>query len=385
MVTWVVMHMRSTQSRSTTRDASLDNAKAILIVLVLLGHATEDVPKDDLIEAIYRVIYQFHMPAFALITGYLSRRFKVSFGSYLKLIGALAVPYLIFQVGHAALDGWLEQRPMDIDLLNPEWTLWYLVAVFFWRAATPILRALPLAIPISILVALGFGMLPDLTDTLAFDRTITLLPFFVIGLTLTPEVLDRVRRIGVIPLTIIGVPMLVTVAVWSMDRLGGDDFWFSRTFAQVGDASMIYGLLLRLASYVLGLIGTAWVLSIAPRRKLPVTYIGVQSLYAYLLHSVVFKPFKEDGVIEGLDEPWLLIASVALAVGAAAVFTSKPVTMITQYVIQPPFASIKLPIATPNPELQAGWARRAIVDENVVYPSAEAEPRRAAEKVSVGR
>lgn len=335
------MALRTAESSSTVRDASLDNAKAILIVLVVLGHLIEDVPKDNAAEWLYRVIYLFHMPAFALITGYLSRRFKASIGSYLKLIGTLLVPYLVFQGAHALINSRLDDKPISFDLFDPKWTLWYLLAVLIWRALTPLLRAIPYAVPVSLLVALGFGLVPNLPDTLSLDRAVTLLPFFVVGLTVTPDTLDSVRRVGALPLTVIFVPVAGAVAWWSLGTLGGDDFWFSRSFLQLGDDWLATGLMLRLCSYGLGLLGTAWVLAVAPRRKLPITYLGVQSLYVYLLHSVTLTAFRDDGVIEGLAEPWLLIASIAFAVALSAVLASKPVTFLTQLVVQPPFGKIK--------------------------------------------
>lgn len=391
------MPMRTADSPSRVRDASLDNAKAILIILVVLGHAIEDVPKDDLVEGLYRAIYLFHMPAFALITGYLSRRFKASVGSYLKLIGTLLVPYLIFQVVHAAILGWVEDKPIAIDLLHPEWTMWYLVAVAFWRILTPVFRAIPFAIPVSLLIALGFGLLPNLPDVLALDRTLTLLPFFVIGLAFTPEGLERIRKFGAIPLGVIFVPVAVAVSWWSLDQFGGDDFWFSRSFLQLGDESAATGFLLRLASYAFGLLGTVWVLAMGSRRKLPLTYIGVNSLYVYLLHSVTLTAFRDSGVIEGPDEPWLLIMSIAFAVGLSALLASKPVTVITRLAVQPPFGAIKAPakkpapVPEPQPQEPPAWAsveptipvlaRRARIDDAPPPYIVEVRPRRAAEPV----
>ncbi|HLT59579.1 MAG TPA: acyltransferase family protein, partial [Microlunatus sp.] len=348
------MPSRTTDAPRTVRDASLDNAKALLIVLVLLGHMIEDVPKDDLTAGLYRVIYLFHMPAFALITGYLSRRFKASVSSYLKLIGAVVVPYVIFQAIHAVFVAWLKDKPIDFSLIDTEWTMWYLVAVAIWRLATPLLRAIPFSIGVSFLIALSWGLLPDLTDLLALDRTLTLLPFFVIGLNLKPDHLEQIREFGGLRLSLLFLPLAFGISWWSMGRLSNSDFWFSRSFAQLGDDWLATGLLFRLVSYGMGLLGTVWVLSFAPRRKLPVTYIGVQSMYVYLLHSVVLLPFKEDGVIEGPDEPWLLIMSIAFACGLAALLASKPVTMLTRIFVQPPFGAIRLPGAQPEPARAKG-------------------------------
>ena len=54
------------------RNYKMDNIKAFLIFLVVLGHLLELVPGQKS-EWLYYVIYTFHMPAFVYITGYFSR------------------------------------------------------------------------------------------------------------------------------------------------------------------------------------------------------------------------------------------------------------------------------------------------------------------------
>lgn len=52
------------------RNVSLDVAKGIGIILVVMGHAMSPVMAGDrVMEAAYRVLYVFHMPLFFMLSG----------------------------------------------------------------------------------------------------------------------------------------------------------------------------------------------------------------------------------------------------------------------------------------------------------------------------
>lgn len=66
----------------------IDVAKAIGIILVVIGHALT--PKTY----IHRIIYQFHMPLFFMISGYLFNESKINKLTFLKKVKSLYVPYI---------------------------------------------------------------------------------------------------------------------------------------------------------------------------------------------------------------------------------------------------------------------------------------------------
>ena len=77
------------------REHSFDNAKAILIFMVVFGHLIEPlVLLDNRIKFIYMIIYSIHMPTFIFISGYFckenSNRLKKSVNLFLI--------YFIFQI-----------------------------------------------------------------------------------------------------------------------------------------------------------------------------------------------------------------------------------------------------------------------------------------------
>ena len=79
------------------RSYYFDNAKFILIGFVVFGHLLSPYANDSqLIGALYKTIYTFHMPAFILVSGYFAKGFYKK-GYLAKIIKKLIIPYLIFQ------------------------------------------------------------------------------------------------------------------------------------------------------------------------------------------------------------------------------------------------------------------------------------------------
>jgi fucose 4-O-acetylase-like acetyltransferase len=80
------------------RDYYFDNAKFLLIFLVVFGHLISPVKdQSELVYTIYNFIYTFHMPAFILISGYFTKGFFKK-GYLRKILKKVLIPYIIFQV-----------------------------------------------------------------------------------------------------------------------------------------------------------------------------------------------------------------------------------------------------------------------------------------------
>lgn len=82
-------------NQTKQRDYLFDNYKALLIILVVIGHFIEPAYKNNtLLYTLKWLIFSFHMPAFIFISGYFSKR-ELSFGT---LVRKLAVPYVIYEL-----------------------------------------------------------------------------------------------------------------------------------------------------------------------------------------------------------------------------------------------------------------------------------------------
>ena len=56
------------------RDYFFDNARAVLIFLVVFGHLLQPYTTEDkYLSALYLLIYSFHMPTFLFISGYFAK------------------------------------------------------------------------------------------------------------------------------------------------------------------------------------------------------------------------------------------------------------------------------------------------------------------------
>ena len=161
------------------RDISLDTLKGFLIVLVILGQLIGSLNSSGGGGAIWNLIYTFHMPLFVLISGYFSRRDKLKISNIIK-------PLLAFQFINVILLLALGNGFSVSYLLVPYWTLWYLLSLVFWRIIlryTPqwILKNPSLLLCITFIAALFIGTFLPHGRILSIQRTISFLPFFLMG------------------------------------------------------------------------------------------------------------------------------------------------------------------------------------------------------------
>ncbi|KPC73023.1 membrane protein, partial [Streptomyces sp. NRRL WC-3753] len=179
-----------------SRDPFFDNAKYLAIVLVAMGHAWQPLTSDSrAAEALYMVVYAFHMPAFIVISGYFSRSFDMRKDRLQRLVTGVAVPYILFETAYSLFKRWADDDPTHpISLLDPWYLTWFLIALFIWRLTTPLWKIVRWPVPLALALALLASVSPDIGDDLDLQRVLQFLPFFVVGLVLKPEHFQMVRR-----------------------------------------------------------------------------------------------------------------------------------------------------------------------------------------------
>ena len=79
------------------RDPWFDNAKMLLVMLVVVGHSWTLLPETVLNGRLYDWLYLWHMPAFVMVTGYLSKRFTWSRRNLRRLVTTVVLPYVILE------------------------------------------------------------------------------------------------------------------------------------------------------------------------------------------------------------------------------------------------------------------------------------------------
>lgn len=322
-----------------------DNARFACIVLVVIGHGTQRLIYDsDVSYAFYLWVYAFHMPAFAIISGYFSKAGSPTRRQMARVITDILVPYVIFE-GLWTLTRWLVEGKADPNLTKPSWTLWFLLALGIFRLVLPYLALLRWPLVWALAVSVGVGYVTNVDSTFSLSRTLGLLFFFTLGWWLRER--DVVRRLHLIefrPWWVRAVAVAVLVAwgtacwlwldVWETIDLRHWLFYDDSYADLAGEQWWAGGI--RLGLILLAVLLSACFFALLPRRTQRWTTLGQYTMYVYLLHSFVLYPFRESGVLRGLDPTWIwLPLIIALSVGIAFVLSSKPVRSLFRPLIEP--------------------------------------------------
>ncbi|PRY01612.1 acyltransferase family protein [Allonocardiopsis opalescens] len=315
-----------------SRDVLLDNAKFLLIALVVIGHAISPARDTRLADALYFWIYLFHMPAFVLICGYLSKSFDGAPRRVDRLLTGVAVPYLIFWAlysGQQLLAG--DSAPPSP--LEPVWITWFLLALLLWRLSVPLWRRLRWPVAVAVGVSLATGV-QEFGFDMSMSRVLSLLPFFVLGLALRPEHLEALRRRWVrVAAVLLFAAAFAATFVLIPDLSTEWVLW--RETLETRDAPITPGLLVRAGFLAAAGLLALGVLALAPRRRTWFTALGATTMYVYLLHGLPIRIAEMAGWYDAVDG----YAGLAVNTGAAVLLTlllaSRPVRWATRWAVEP--------------------------------------------------
>ncbi|MFE9251799.1 acyltransferase family protein [Streptomyces sp. NPDC007088] len=320
------------------RDPFFDNAKYLAIVLVAMGHAWEPLRGDSrAASALYITVYTFHMPAFIIISGYMSRSFDMRPDKLRRLITGVAVPYVLFEVAYTLFKRTAGSDPdYPFSLLDPWYLTWFLIALFVWRLTTPIWKAVRWPVPLSLAIAMLAAISPDIGDDLDLQRVLQFLPFFVLGLKLKPEHFQLVRRREA---RVLAVPVMagaLLFAYWAAPRMNAAWFYHRDSAQELGSPGWT-GIVMTLAMFGCSLVLVACFLAWVPRRHMWFTALGAGTLYGYLLHGFLAKGsrfwdwYEHDWVHTPAGE----IALTVIAMTVITTLCTPPVQRLFRFAMEP--------------------------------------------------
>ncbi|WP_167005725.1 acyltransferase family protein [Mumia sp. ZJ430] len=330
--------------RRKARDPLLDNARYWVMLLVVAGHGLQyllDVPDA---RGTYTWIYAFHMPAFVLISGYVARRYEGSPKQVRAMLTSLVLPYVGLNV---ALDGFralLDDEPLAVNLLDPAWSTWFLIALFVWRLSSPVWRVVRAPVLVSVVVSLVAGLW-EVGDVLSIHRILGLLPFYVAGMYLRPEHFALLRRPAVRVASVVAIAgtlgwCLLRHEGWYVSWL----YWRDAYADAPLDADAFGGLATRAGLLVTGFALSAAVLSVVPARRDRTSDLGRHTMNAYVLHGFVLILLAHLGVFSALAT-WGALSVPVVLVGSVLLGTA---------LMSAPVARLVSPVVTP----QLRWAFR---------------------------
>ncbi|WP_433464468.1 acyltransferase family protein [Spirillospora sp. CA-128828] len=323
------------------RDAYFDNAKFFTAVLVVLGHFWSVYGDSHAVHAAYVVLYAFHMPVFVFISGFFSRGFMRSTDKFRSVFPTLIVPYVIFILLYRAQLIFINDVDFRLsEILRPHFLMWFLVALVLWRLSAPIWGHLRHPVAIAVALSLVGGSWAFTADS-TLSRTAGLLPLFVLGLTIDPKHVQRLRaswtRWAGLALLAAALP---AAYVWELGtvvpKINSGFLYWNEGYSDMGYGTA-EGMAWRLVALGFALLLGSAFLACIPRKRAWYTEMGTRTMYVYLLHGLIMKTFDYTGM---LDEPVLHgplgIIGVTLAAAALGVaLATAPVRRLTRWAVEP--------------------------------------------------
>ena len=323
-----------------SRNPVLDNAKFLMIFVVVFGHCLEPFIKSiPSFKALYNFIYSFHMPVFIMISGMLSSEVFNS-NTLKKHIRTLLIPFIVFTVIYESWHYLLfSNASWYIKELLPHWILWFLPSLFFWRLLHPLVTKIPAFFVLSILLSLSIATIPEGIKTFGFLRTFYFWPFFLLGYQFKPILIKfmnssskgKVPAWGVVITSLIGF-------LWFGD-FNYKIFYGSQTYLNL-DQTVLVGIFYRLIIYLISFLTCISIIAIIP-KEIPVPNNWKKNtLYVYLWHGLLTKIFKDMKVFDTIST-WnifgVFITLTILSILLTVAFSTQLVSSFTERLLFKPF------------------------------------------------
>lgn len=308
------------------RNYLWDNMKAVLIILVVMGHLLEG--SRMILPAAYvldYIIYSYHMPAFLFVSGYLSKSYfkngKIKDYKLIKLAGY----YIMMQILFIFLLGLFGHDITKLSLLRPTRGLWYLLALLFYYFMIPIIKKVPfyVTIPLSILLSVIISFESQAGSLLSIHRIFVFSPFFITGYYTTDIIIKSIKalkRKNRILLSLICFIFSSSINVYQ--NIPIHIFFGKDNFQNLGITNFEWGTTLRLCSMCSAFFMILSLILIIPQRKTPISYIGENSLYVYLLHLPLTMLLMDSSLINkfAINTPINLLTLILFSILLSAIF-----------------------------------------------------------------
>lgn len=343
------------------RIAVWDNARLVLIVLVVVAHAVSTVrTQTDVGFGLYTFIYLFHMPAFIALAGVFSKADLTpkAARSTVQLLGTWVLWEVIWALIHFFSSG---RGLPETWLVVPAWTLWFLVTLATMRILLPYIVRLRHPLIFSVVLALLAGLSPAIGTQFSASRTLCFLPFFVAGWLAMhrgwfsgawfqrPDRVTRFVAAAVLVIIALAVAILTQLrGAWRIDTwlVWRDDYaWLFDRAPLLGWsptewwAIALGGSGVRFALIVVAFAMTVALLILVPRRSGKMTVWGTRTLYVYLLHGPIIAWMRASGTVDWFGQfgAWGVAMLIAVGIVITAVLSTSWVARVFRPVIEPRF------------------------------------------------
>ncbi|MFW6034808.1 MAG: acyltransferase family protein [Halothermotrichaceae bacterium] len=323
------------------RDLYFDNARVLLIFLVLLGHFIEPlIDQNSIIKSFYLLIYSFHMPAFIIISGYFSKNSRGFIAGFKNIILKLFIPYIVFQILYSIFDSFiLKGNGIIVNFFTPYWIMWFLLSLMFWKLIVSLITfsKKPLALLFVFAIAIMSGYIDEVGYLLSISRTLIFFPFFLIGYFLKKKHFNALIFCMKKKYRIIISALIFTICVIYFnyeDRVDPEWFYGSLSYLKLGYQEWFAGVY-RVIVFLLNIINTILFLWIVPTGKTSYSKLGERTIYPYILHGFIVNILLVSGVYSYIYSYFELLYLVAFSLVCLIVLSSNYTQKIFKVILEP--------------------------------------------------
>ena len=325
---------RGEYSDEKGRDFYFDNAKFLLIFLVVLAHALSPLQASAaagtefhnyFIRFLWRAINIMHMPCLIFISGYFAKRYIRNGVINVQRPFTYAILYLASQISVGAFEVLVLRNTITPSIFNARSSLWFLQCLFWWYLLLPIISRFKPGLVMTAVIALGLfvGYDKSIGNFLAFSRMIVHLPFFMAGYYITPDMIKTLftkkSKLLSIPAAIIPlvgiyfirgdfVSSIITCNVnfWDLgiNSINPLLWWCVRAWFYASAALLCFAFLV-------------WV----PRCWTIFTKFGSRTLNVYILHRFLYLAEREYQWWVPFNSPLGAVAMAGIAVAVTVIFS----------------------------------------------------------------
>lgn len=319
--------MLNSNNMKNERIYFFDNAKFIIIFLVVLGHAITMLQKAPVFNGLFSFIYTFHMPVMVFITGYFAKNYMKKTNRAQRPI-AFLVLYIVFQVLLILFKRYvLLDTGARYTVVKPQFGLWYLQCLVGWYIILPVLDSFkPKTVLVgSLLIGLLIGYDGYANPILSGSRFFVYLPFFMCGYYITYE---RIQKLLTIKWRIAGIVVLVAGAIFfyinpdifSLNALMGNTPYKQLDLPWGKSLSWAY----RLIIYAINGVVSVAFLAVIPKMKTWFSKLGTRTIAVYLLHSFLYLAYKDLKWYKAFNTEWMHVLIVVICLAVTVILSLKP-------------------------------------------------------------
>ncbi|WP_413785576.1 acyltransferase family protein [Cytobacillus sp. IB215665] len=332
----VAISIESKQLKKS-RDPFFDNAKFILVFLVVFGHLISMFKgNNEFLYLMINFLATFRMPALILIAGYFSKNFYKK-GFIQKVSSKTILPYVIFEVLYSYYNFVLYgYESVQLSLFLPTMGMWFLLSMFCWNLMLFIFTKLKYSLVIAFLLGIGIGFFDNAGAYLSVSRTFVFFPFFLIGYYMKAEHFHFAKHKYAKYLSLVLVIICITI-IWVADSSIFRMYLLGKYSIDTIGHSLLGGTLYRIIIYFIMLCGICSFLPWVTKKQVFFTSLGKRTAYVYIFHFFIIKYIKTlDWYTEWSKIHIIIIPFFAIII--TLLLSSKPFISFTRPLVEYKFS-----------------------------------------------